>query len=179
MLVTLPVAAGAQFGGMPGMPGGMPVPGGGGSGEPSAALRNLRVIVPPACRELLALRDETQRHGLAIQKANERKVSVQEACRLFKNFLAAESKFIKGIEENGRTCGAPPDLLKQIRESHAKASQTGRDVCEAAALGPRAAGPQILDFQRLRAARPTGDFWKPDEFEPLKPDEFEPLIGPR
>src|SRR5262249_30139455 len=95
MLVAVPCAASAEFGGMPGMPGGMPggVPGGGGFSGPPAA-------PPPGCQQLLALRDETQKHGMAIQKANERKASVQEACRLFKNFLAAETKFMKGIEEH-------------------------------------------------------------------------------
>jgi hypothetical protein len=140
MLIAVPCTANAQFGGMPGMPGGMPggVPGGGGfSGPPMAP--------PPGCQQLLTLRDETQKHGMAIQKANERKASVQEACRLFKNFLAAETKFMKGIEEHGRTCGAPPDLLKQMKESHAKAAQIGKDVCEAAAQGPRPAGPSLSD----------------------------------
>jgi hypothetical protein len=140
MLMAVPWAASAQFGGMPGMPGGMTggVPGGGGfSGPPMAP--------PPGCQQLLALRDETQKHGMAIQKANERKASVQEACRLFKNFLAAETKFMKGIEENGRTCGVPPDLLKQIKESHTRAAQIGKDVCEAAAQGPRPAGPSLSD----------------------------------
>ena len=140
-LIAIPFAASAQFGGMPmpGMPG--PAPGGvpgGFSAPPQAG-------PPPACMQLMALRDETQKHGLAIQKANERKVPVQEACRLFKVFLAAETKFMKGIEEHGRTCGAPPEVLKQVKEGHAKASQIGKEVCDAAAQGPRPAGPSLSD----------------------------------
>jgi hypothetical protein len=82
MLVSVPFAANAQFGGMPGLPGGPPgeVPSGGGLGRPTAA-------PPPACQHLLALREETQKHGKAIQEANQRKASVQEARRLFKSFL--------------------------------------------------------------------------------------------
>lgn len=136
LLAAIPVAAQAQFGGMPGMPGG--VPGGGGFGGPPAG-------PPPACQQLLALRDETQKHGLAIQKANERKANVQEACRLFKAYLATEAKFIKGIEENSRICGVPPDVIKQVKEGHAKASQVGKQVCEAAAQGPRPAGPSLSE----------------------------------
>src|SRR5258708_4550893 len=92
-MVAAPFAAYGQFGG---------VPGGGGFGGPPAG-------PPPACRELMSMRDEVQKYGTAIQKANERKATVQEACKLFKSFLAAESKFIKSLEENTRTCGVPSD----------------------------------------------------------------------
>src|SRR5215813_253465 len=130
-------AAHGQFGGMPGMPGA--VPGRGGFGGPQQG-------PPPACRELLTMRDEVQKHGTAIQTANERKATVQEACKLFKNFLSAEAKFIKSLEDNTRTCGVPPDAIKRAKEGHAKASQIGKGICDAAARGPRPAGP-------------TGDFW--------------------
>src|SRR5215467_2003128 len=150
--LAAPSAAGAQFGGtpMPGtMPGGMP-----GFGGPPQA--------PPAvCQQLLALRDETQKYGIATQRANQRKVPVQEACRLFKSYLAAEQKFMKGIEENARTCGVPPDVLKQIKEGHANAAQIGAQVCEAAAQGG----------QVPRERGPTGDFWMPGDLERM--------IGPR
>ena len=89
-VVAAPFAAYGQFGGMPGMPGGMPGGGGGFGGPPQQG-------PPPACRELLAMRDEVQKHGTAIQKANEKKAPVQEACKLFKNFLSAEAKFIKSL----------------------------------------------------------------------------------
>src|SRR5262245_20752895 len=137
VLVAPPIAASAQFGGMPGMPG-SPGPGGFGAPPPQQG-------PPPQCQQLLTLRDETQKYGMAIQKANERKGTVQEACRLFKNYLAAEVKFMKGIEEHGRTCGVPPDVLKQVKDSHARASQIGKQVCEAAAQGPRPAGPSLSD----------------------------------
>jgi hypothetical protein len=141
VVVAAPFVAHAQFGGMPGMPGSMPggMPGGFGAPPPQAG-------PPPACQQLLTLRDETQKHGTAIQKANERKANVQEACRLFKNFLAAEAKFIKGLEDNSRTCGVPPDAIKQAKDGHAKAGQVGKQVCEAAAQGAtRPAGPSLSD----------------------------------
>jgi hypothetical protein len=139
MLVTAPFAASAQFGGMPGMPGSPGVPGGFGAAPQQPQQP------PPACQQLLTLRDETQKYGMAIQKANQRKGSVQDACKLFKSYLGAEVKFIKGIEEHGRTCGVPPDVLKQVKDSHAKASQIGKQVCDAAAQGPRPAGPSLSD----------------------------------
>ena len=131
-MVAAPYAAYGQFGGMPGMPGA--VPGGGVLSGPPAG-------PPPACRELLSLRDEVQKHGTAILKANERRASVQEACKLFKSFLAAESKFIKSLEENTRTCSVPSDAIMRANEGHTKASATGKQVCDAAAQGPRPVGP--------------------------------------
>jgi hypothetical protein len=151
-MVAAPFAAYGQFGGMPGMPG-MPgaVPGGGGFGGPPQG-------PPPACRELLSMRDEVQKHGTAIQKANERKATVQEACKLFKNFLGAEEKFIKSLEDNSRTCGVPGDAIKQAKEGHSKAAAVGKQVCDAVAQGPRTAGP-------------TGDFWLPRR-DSRKPGRF-------
>jgi len=86
LIVASPLAASAQFGSMPGLPGGTPggVPGVGGFGAPP------QPAPPPACRDLLAMRDEVQKHGTAIKKANERKATVQEACKLFRNFRGAE-----------------------------------------------------------------------------------------
>ena len=131
---------------MPGMPGSTPgAPGGFGAPPPQAG-------PPPARRDLLTLRDETQKHGTAIQKANERRATIQEACKLFKTYLAAEAKFIRGLEDDSRTCGVTPDAVKQAKEGHAKATQIGKQVCDAAAQGARPRGP-------------TGDF-------------FDSLIGP-
>jgi hypothetical protein len=150
-MVAAPFAAYGQFGGMPGMPGapgGMP--GGGGFGAPP------QQGPPPACRELLAMRDEVQKHGTAIQKANEKKASVQEACKLFKNFLGAEAKFIKSLEDNIRTCGVPPDAIKQAKEGHSKASAVGKQVCDAAAQGPRQAAPSLSDALGAGPVMPEG-----------------------
>jgi len=138
MLVAVPLhQAGAQFGGMPGMPGSPGMPGAGFGGQPAAP--------PPACQQLLTLRDETEKNGKAIQHANERKASVQVACRLFKAYLSTETKFIKAMEDNARTCGVPPDAIKHIKDAHGRASQIGKEVCDAAAQGPRPAGPSLSD----------------------------------
>jgi hypothetical protein len=147
LVVATPLCAGAQIGdGQGELPGGpwTPPP-----ARPSGP--------PPACQQLLALRDETQKHGTAIQKANERKATVQDACKLFRNFLVAEAKFIKSLEENTRTCGVPGDAIKQAKEGHAKASQNGKEVCDAAARGPRRAGTDPWDALQ--------DFQNPGRFE--------------
>lgn len=134
MLVAFPLhQAGAQFGGMPGLPGAA----GPGFGRPQGP--------PPACQALLALRDETQKHAAAIQAANQRHATPQEACKLFKTFLASDAKMIKGVEENMTLCGVPAEVPKQMKAGHVHAEQIAKQVCEAAAMGPRPTGPSLSD----------------------------------
>jgi hypothetical protein len=137
VLAVLPLSpAAAQFGGMPGMPG-SPGMSPGGFGAPQEP--------PPACQQLLANRDETAKHGQAIHAAGQKKVPPEELCKLFKTFLSSESKMLKGLEQNATTCGVPSEVLKQVKASHDKAAQVGKQVCDAAAQGPRPAGPSLSD----------------------------------
>jgi len=138
LLVAVPLIlplypAAAQFGGMPGMPGAP----GFGPPPPQAG-------PPPACQQLLALRDEVQKHGQAIEAANKRHATATDACKLFKAFLGSESKFIKSLDSNQQTCGVPPQAIQQAKASHVKAEQIGKQVCEAAASGA-GAGPSLSD----------------------------------
>jgi hypothetical protein len=164
LIVSTPLCGSAQIAGGQGeLPGGPWTPP---SARPASSL---------ACQELWALRDETQKHGTAIRKANERRATVQEACKLFKNFLGAEDKFIKSLEENNRTCGVASDAIKQAKEGHAKAEQVGKQVCEAAAA--RSPRPTRMDpWDTLREGSPkqsedencklcgrSGDFWWLDD----------------
>lgn len=135
------VPAAAQFGGMPGMPGSPGMSPGMPGGPFGAAPRQ----PPAACQELLAARDETAKHGQAIHAAGQKKLPPDQLCKLFNTFLAAEGKMLKGLEENGATCGVPGDVLKQIKASHSKASQIGKQVCEVAAQGSRPAGPSLSE----------------------------------
>ena len=80
-----------------------------------------------------------------LQAAGEKKAPAEELCKLFKAFLASEGKLLKGLQENGATCGAPPEVLKQVKEGHGKASEVGKKVCDAAAQGPRQAAPSLAD----------------------------------
>ncbi|MCC6890626.1 MAG: hypothetical protein IT536_19050 [Hyphomicrobiales bacterium] len=123
--------AGAQFGGAPGMPGG-------GFGGPPAA-------PPPGCQQLLAVREELQKHGQAIEAANQKKAHVKTACQLFRNYIAAEAKMIKLLDAHGSACGVPAQVAQQVRGSHAKAQQIGKQVCDAAARGAMPAGPTLSD----------------------------------
>ena len=100
----------AQFGGIPGTP---PQPG-----------------PVPVCQQLLTLRDETQKHGAALQAASQKKAKPDEICPLFDAFLAAEAKMIEGLVENSATCGVPAATISQVKSAHDKATQMGNQVCD-------------------------------------------------
>jgi hypothetical protein len=134
IMFLAPRAADAQFGGMPGMPGSA------GFGAPPQ-----QQGPPPECEQLLVYRDETQKHGKALSAASKRKASPDQACKLFKAFLAAETKMIKGIEKLGPRCGLPPEIAKQLKAQHVQVEATAKNVCEAAAQGPRPSGPSLSE----------------------------------
>ena len=102
---------------------------------------------PPKCQALLAVRDELQKHGQAISNANDKRADVKVACSLFRKYLATEAKMIKMLEADGASCGAGPQVVQQVRSSHAKAQQIGKQVCDAAA--PYHDAPPRLDDQLL------------------------------
>ena len=52
---------------------------------------------------------------------------------------------IKGVEENATLCGVPPEVPKQMKAGHAHAEQIAKQVCDAAAMGPRPTGPSLSD----------------------------------
>jgi hypothetical protein len=141
LVVVLAIAslgpAQAQFGGMPGMPGSPGTP-----GSPFGAPRQ---GPPPACQELLSLREETGKHGQALQAAGKKKAPPEQLCKLFKTFIAAESKMLKGLEEHRATCGVPAEVIKQVQAGHNKATQMSKRVCDSAAQGPRPTGPSLSE----------------------------------
>ena len=50
---------------------------------------------------------------------------------------------MKALEEQSVTCGVPPEAIKQVKLGHSKASETAKNVCDAAAQRP--AGPSLSD----------------------------------
>jgi hypothetical protein len=111
----------AQFGGMPGAGGGFPGP----APAPAAP--------PPACQQLMGMRDEVHKYGTALQAASKRKVPPAEACRLFKLFIGAQNKMMKGVNDNGALCGVPPEVGKEIKEALVQYAQISKQLCDAAA----------------------------------------------
>jgi len=151
MLAVLPLETGyAQFGGMPGMPGapGMPgMPGGMPEQQGMPGFGAPQQGPPPECQQIMSARDETAKHGQALQVLTKKKEKAgpEEACKLFKAFVAAEAKFVKTLEDNSSACRVPPDIIKQVKLAHGKATQTAKNVCDAAAQGPRPTGPSLSD----------------------------------
>jgi len=119
--------------GYPGMPGfGMPP-----MGQPAAP--------PAACQRLMTLKEEAQKGGLAVQAAGNRKANAQEACKLFNSFVTAETKFVRGLQENKAECGVPDEVIKRVKAEAEQVTQVRKQVCEVAANGPQSAGPSLSD----------------------------------
>lgn len=132
----------AQFGGMGmGMPGSPMAP----QSAPMSPFGAQPQQPPAACQNLLVLRDETQKAGGALKAAGEKKAPPEEACKLFKVFVAAESKMIKALEDNSQACGVPPDAIKQVKAQHVNVGKMAKQVCDAAAQGPRPTGPSFSE----------------------------------
>jgi hypothetical protein len=159
MLAALPLAAGAQFGGMPGLPGGTP------GGVPAALPPGFGAPpVPrsPACQQLFTLQDEIRKHSEVFFKATQREATVQELCPLSKALLSAHSaevEFMKGLEEQGETCSSRPEALKKARDLHSQFLRISTRLCDAAARGQRRVGPKPDQFRDCSLCGKTGDFW--------------------
>ena len=61
---------------------------------------------------------------------------------------------LKMLEADGAACGAGPQVVQQVRGSHAKAQQIGKQVCDAAARGPAPTGPTLSDALGTSPALP-------------------------
>ncbi|HKA79424.1 MAG TPA: hypothetical protein VKD43_05285 [Xanthobacteraceae bacterium] len=120
-----PSLAAAQFGGAPGSPPALEPPVGAAPATP-----------PPACQQILRLREEVQKHAQALQAAGKRKALPEELCELFKTYLAAESRMIAGLDEHWATCGVPSYVSERVKSLHQQASQVGKSMCEQAAAKP-------------------------------------------
>jgi hypothetical protein len=87
---------------------------------------------PPACQQLITVRDETQKHGQVLSEAGRRKAPPYEVCNLFKVFIASETRMVNGLEENAATCGVPLEVIKQVKAQYSKARQMAERVCDVA-----------------------------------------------
>jgi hypothetical protein len=96
------------------------------------------------CETFPAIRDAAEKDARAIQAAGERKATPEEVCPLFRRFAAKESRMVKFMVDHQKTCGVPPDAVKQVRANHARTVQIRNDVCNAASA-PAPAGPSLSD----------------------------------
>ena len=124
--------AGAQFGGMPGMP-----------GSPAARRRRRRLrrpppAPPPQCQELLTIRDELQKHGKAIEAANQ-----QEGRR--EDRLPAVPQLHRDRGEDAQGAGSRrPEVRRAARRSSSRcgAATPRRSRSASRSATPPPAGPR-------------------------------------
>jgi hypothetical protein len=124
---------------------------------------------PPCIQEFLRLRDDASKKAGFIRAASEHKVSAKVACGLFNTFVASELKMIKYAETNATSCGIPPQIVQDLKKSHAQATQIRNKVCSAATAsdGPQMAprppnlsdtlGGAIPDPNNIKTGRGTFD----------------------
>jgi len=103
--------------------------------------------MPPCMVEFGKLRDDAAKKAQAIQRASQgkEKISPKEACHLFNVFSGAEERMLKYMVTNKTTCGVPDEVIKQIRQDHARTTDIRGKVCKAAEAPPRPAGPTLSD----------------------------------
>ena len=100
---------------------------------------------PPCIQDFGKLRADAETKAKAIRAASERKATPKEACALFNVFSAAEAKMLKYAETNAVWCGIPPQIVQQMKQSHAHTTELRVRICKVAAAPPRAAGPTLSD----------------------------------
>jgi hypothetical protein len=110
-----------------------------------------------ACmKNFVPLREEAEKRGKLIKVASDRKASPDEACKLIKNFGAAEMKMIKYVETNSAKCGIPPQIADQLKTGHKNTEKMQTQVCNMAqqAQQARPAGPSLSEVLGSSAALP-------------------------
>jgi hypothetical protein len=93
------------------------------------------------------LRDDAAGKARKIEAATKKKPrpSAQAACGLFNSFAAAEVTLIKYAEKNQGWCGIPDEIIKQMKQAHARTDETRDRICQVAAAPPRPAGPSLSE----------------------------------
>ena len=101
-----------------------------------------------ACMKgFMPLREETEKRGKLIKAASDRHAPPDEACKLIKNFSAAESKMIKYVEAHAAKCGIPPQIGEQMKAGHKNTEGMQAKVCNVAQQmqQQRPAGPSLSE----------------------------------
>src|SRR5262249_18316971 len=87
----------------------------------------------PACvKEFIALRDEIEKRGKAVQGGQKRKANVKEACGLLTALLHAQQNVYQSAKTKGPSCGLPPQVKDQIADAIKQVTPARNKVCEIA-----------------------------------------------
>jgi hypothetical protein len=111
---------------------------------------------PQECmKEFLPLREDAEKKGKLLKAASDKHASAEEACKLIKNFGAAESKMIAYVEGHSTKCGIPPQVADQLKKGHGNTEMMTQKVCGAAQQAQaRPAGPSLSDMLGTSTALP-------------------------
>jgi hypothetical protein len=138
--------------------GAAPIAGGGGAFAPPPPTQGGgNPAQAQACQNgFIPLREDAQKKGNLIKAAGERKAGPDEACKLIKNYAAAEVKMIKYVETNAAKCGIPPQVADQLKAGHKNTEGLEQRVCNVAEQmqkrGP--AGPSLSEVLGSSTAAP-------------------------
>jgi hypothetical protein len=144
MVVGLTMSAAAQMLG-PGM--GYPGAGGGApnwNNAPAAPPPGQQQL-PPCFNEFSPIREEAEKRANMLKAAMQKKVPREEACKLIKNFSAAEAKVVRFVTTNAQQCGIPPQAVGQMKSNHDRTVKMETQVCNAAAGPQRPTGPGLSE----------------------------------
>ncbi|NWG24542.1 MAG: hypothetical protein HXY30_09055 [Pseudorhodoplanes sp.] len=121
-----------------------PIQGGGGfAAAPQPGMARPSPGQMKCAQEVPALRDDVQSKGNAIKAVTERKGTREETCGAFKNFVAAESKYFKYLQDNKDACGVPDEAIKVMKANLSQHTTLRNRICNAAGGAPRA--PSLSD----------------------------------
>ena len=104
----------------------------------------------------LPLREDAEKKGKLIKAAGDRHAQPDEACKLIKNYSAAEVKMIKYVETNASKCGIPAEVADQLKSGHKNTEGLEQRVCNIAQQmqnrGPT--GPTLSDVLGTATSAP-------------------------
>jgi hypothetical protein len=119
----------------------------GGAGAFSAAPPTQAGAGEECMKAFVPLREEAEKRGKLIKAASDRHAPPDEACKLIKNFSAAEFKMIKYVEAHAAKCGIPPQIGEQMKAGHKNTEGMQAKVCNVAQQmqQQRPAGPSLSE----------------------------------
>lgn len=138
--------------------GAAPVTGGGGAGfgPPPSPAGPTQAAGEACMKEFMPLREEAEKRGKLIKAASDRHAGPDEACKLIKNYSAAEAKMLKYVETHATKCGIPAQIGDQIKSGHKNTEALESKVCNVAQQmqqrGP--AGPSLSEVLGSATAVP-------------------------
>jgi hypothetical protein len=102
---------------------------------------------PPCMKDFAPLRAEAENRAMALKSTMEKKPTREEACAMFKNFTAAESKMVKYIEANAHWCGIPPQVPVQMKANHSRMLKTQNQICNGGGIAgaQKPSGPGLSE----------------------------------